>query len=158
MKLFIKRFNPVLKKNWLHLMAGVVWASVGGMLTLIASQWLKPVDWVLRILIISAGLAAAAVISRWGFSRFAIKNIFRIDAYVQEKVCLFAFQKWSSYPLVAFMISLGIYLRKYSPFPKPALAVLYFGIGGGLFLASRHYFQHIFQNRQSNMQKIKIDA
>lgn len=137
---FIKRFNPVFKKLWLHLLAGVLWAAVGCMLTIIASQWLQPVGWVFQILIIVCGLLMAGGISRWGFSRLALKNILRIEAYAQEKVCLFAFQKWSSYPLVAFMISLGIYLRKFSTFPKPALAILYFGIGGGLFLASRHYF------------------
>jgi len=46
------------------------------------------------------------------------------------------------------MISLGVYLRAYSPFPKPLLAILYLGIGGGLSLAGLLYFAHIARTYQ----------
>ena len=82
------------------------------------------------------GMLLALAIFRFGFSRFAQSNIERIKNKKQIKLCVFGFQKWSSYPLVAFMISLGIFLRKYSPVPKPLLAILYIGIGGGLFFSS----------------------
>jgi hypothetical protein len=42
------------------------------------------------------------------------------------------------------MISLGIFLRKYSPIPKPLLAILYIGIGGGLFFSSYWYFHTLY--------------
>jgi hypothetical protein len=77
----------------------------------------------------------------------AIKNIKRIDLIVSERPCIFAFQEWKSYPLVAVMISMGIYLRKYSLFPKSLLAIMYIGIGGGLFLSGFKYFQKIIQIR-----------
>ena len=92
-----------------------------------------------------AGILLAAAICLFGFSKLAHRNIDRIQALESEKVCLFAFQSWTSYPLVAFMVSLGIYLRVYSPFPKPLLAILYIGIGGGLFLSSLSYFAHILR-------------
>ena len=41
------------------------------------------------------------------------------------------------------MMTLGIYLRTYSPIPKPLLAILYLGIGGGLLTSSLHYFANI---------------
>jgi hypothetical protein len=41
------------------------------------------------------------------------------------------------------MISLGIFLREYSPIPKPVLAILYLAIGGGLFLSSFLYYKHL---------------
>jgi hypothetical protein len=47
------------------------------------------------------------------------------------------------------MISLGIYLRIYSPIPKPVLASGYLGIGTALFSASLHYFTHLIQRRQA---------
>ncbi|MGD8603948.1 MAG: hypothetical protein PVF49_05165, partial [Anaerolineales bacterium] len=56
-----------------------------------------------------------------------------------EKACLFAFQQWYSYPLVIFMVTLGLLLR-HSELPRHLLAILYLGIGGGLLLASRHYY------------------
>ena len=65
----------------------------------------------------------------------------------EEKPCLFAFQEWHSYPLVIFMIALGITLRKFTPIPKPLLGILYIGIGGGLGLSSFHYYWQIFQNK-----------
>jgi hypothetical protein len=43
------------------------------------------------------------------------------------------------------MISLGIYLRVYSPIPKPALAIFYIGIGGSLFLSSLHYYARVLR-------------
>ncbi|OJX40377.1 MAG: hypothetical protein BGO78_10960 [Chloroflexi bacterium 44-23] len=145
MKNLFLRFNPALKKRWLHLLAGLMWAGVGIMLGLFALQWLRPTSPLIRILILLSGALLAFAIQLWGFGPLAKKNIVRIEAKIKEKVCVFAFQKWSTYPLVLFMVSLGIYLRKYSPFPKPLLAVLYLGIGGGLFFASVEYFKFLFQ-------------
>ena len=90
------------------------------------------------------GIILAFVIYRWGFSKLAAKNIARIDILARDKVCLFAFQEWKSYPLILFMIALGVTLRVYSPIPKPYLAVLYIGIGGGLFLSSLHYYWRLW--------------
>ncbi len=140
----MKKLYPAVQKIWLHLLAGVMWLCVGIMLCALAARWLKMVLLYQLILILLAGLALAAVIYFFGFSKMALKNIRRIEAYMHERVCLFAFQKWSSYPLIAFMVSLGIYLRIYSPIPKPLLAILYIGLGGGLFLSSLHYYSKVF--------------
>ena len=144
MRKFLFRLNPQVKKIWLQLLAGLMWSAVGVMLILFALSWLQQAGVSQRILLLISGFTLAAGIYFWGFSKVARKNIIRIEAYIQNKVCLFAFQKWSSYPLVLVMISLGIYLRKYSPFPRSMLAVLYIGIGGGLFLSSVQYHKVIY--------------
>jgi len=141
----LNRIKPGTHKYWLQLTAGLVWLGVGLMLISIAARWLQLVDLTTALLLVLAGLPLAAVIHFFGFSKLARKNIDRIQALRNEKVCLFAFQSWTSYPLVAVMISLGIYLRKYSPFPKPYLAILYLGIGGGLFVSSLSYFTHLLR-------------
>lgn len=141
--IFLSKFKPAVRKVWLHFSAGLVWFGVGLMLIGFASYWLKPVVFFTMFLLITAGLLLATGIYFFGFSKLAKKNIKRISGLKGEKVCLFAFQGWTSYPLVVFMIFLGIYLRTYSPFPKPLLAILYLGIGGGLLSASLHYFAHI---------------
>ena len=115
-----------------------------------ASRWLKLVDFNFMLWLLLTGLILAAGIYFFGFSKLARKNIQRISELGGEKVCLFAFQNWASYPLVAFMISLGIYLRIYSPFPKPLLAILYLGIGSALFMASLHYFVYILRTLRSH--------
>ena len=118
--------------------------------------WLRPVVILTMLLLVIAGLLLATFTFLFGFSKIAKKNIKRINDLEGEKVCLFAFQGWTSYPLVLFMISLGIYLRTYSSFPKPLLAILYIGIGGGLLSASIHYFATIAGMIKPKTVEVKI--
>jgi hypothetical protein len=143
----IFKFYPAVKKIWLQLLAGVMWSGVGIMLIGFASRWFTQVPTYLEILIILAGMALAAAIYFFGFSKMALRNVRRINSYLQERICLFAFQRWTSYPLILFMISLGIYLRKFSTIPKPYLSILYIGIGGSLFLASLHYYAQVIRKQ-----------
>ena len=139
------KWNPAVDKVWLHLTAGLMWSGVGVMLILLASRWLGLVKSLPGVVwLISAGLALGAAIYIFGFSKLARKNIQRILAITKERVCLFAFQRWSSYPLVLVMIAMGIYLRAYSPIPKPYLAILYLGIGSSLFWSSIHYYRQVY--------------
>ncbi len=120
-----------------------MWSGVGIMLVSLASRWLGQTVLFQTILLLLAGCLLAAAIYTFGFSRLALKNVRRIDAYTKDSICLFAFQKWSSYPLILFMVGLGIYLRVYSPIPKPLLAILYIGLGVSLFCSSLHYYARI---------------
>jgi len=145
--------KPGLAKGWLLLIAGLMWTGVGIFLISLAWGWIfiPAVDrpWAYWL----PGTILAGLISSFGFSRLARKNSRRIDNYSTDKPCLFAFQEWHSYPLVLFMIALGITLRKYTPIPKPLLGILYIGIGGGLGLASLQYYLAIhkrFQNQDSH--------
>jgi len=140
---FLRKLNPSVRKTWLQLAAGLMWSGVGVMLVAFASRWLKLVDLLTLALLVLGGAALGAAIYWFGFSKLARKNIRRIDAYAQERVCLFAFQEWKTYPLVAVMISMGIYLRVYSPFPKPLLAIAYLGLGFSLFASSLLYYRRV---------------
>ena len=143
------KWTPAAAKSWLFAAAGLMWSGVGVYLCSLTVEWLKPVNNGIRIWLIFGGVMLAISIYAFGFSRFADKNIRRITAIPKEKVCIFAFQQWSSYPLVVFMISLGIILRQYSPIPKPWLAAMYIGIGGSLFLASFNYYKVIWIKHRS---------
>mgnify|MGYP006871812252 CR=1 FL=1 len=120
-----------------------MWSGVGILLSAFAATWLGLVHSWTVVLYILASLLLAAGIYFFGFSKLASSNIQRIIAIPKERVCLFAFQKWTSYPLVLVMISMGIYLRVYSPIPKPILAVLYLGIGASLFVSSLQYYYQV---------------
>lgn len=150
------KFKPATRKVWLHFSAGLVWFGAGLMLISFASRWLKPVVFFTMLLLVAAGLLLAIGIYFFGFSKLAKKNIKRINRMEGEKICLFAFQGWTSYPLVLFMSFLGIYLRTYSPFPKLLLAILYLGIGGGLLSASLHYFESIARTLRTKIAEAKI--
>jgi hypothetical protein len=145
MKARMQSLTPAVDKRWLMFLAGLMWSGVGLMLVTLAYGWLVPVELGEALWKALAGLLLALAIYTFGFSKFADKNIQRIHAYIKDKVCVFAFQEWTSYPLVVVMVSMGIGLRKFSPIPKPWLAILYIGIGGSLFFASIHYYVNFFK-------------
>lgn len=148
----LAKLKPAAPKTWLMMLAGSMWLGVGLMLDGFAFRWLRLADFSTIALFSTGGLFLAAGIYRFGFSKLADKNIQRIRNLTGEKACLFAFQAWSSYPLVAVMISLGIYLRVYSPIPKPVLASGYLGIGMALFSANLHYFTYLIQRRKAGVE------
>jgi hypothetical protein len=139
------KWIPATKKIWLHLTAGILWSGVGIMLVVYAVKWLGLVHSWLVLLLVLAGLLLAAGIYFFGFSKLATSNVKRIINIPKERVCLFAFQKWTSYPLVLVMVAMGIYLRRYSPIPKPYLAILYIGLGASLFVSSLQYYIQVFR-------------
>jgi hypothetical protein len=141
----IEKLNPSVKKPWLYLLSGVSWSAIGILLTTMTTDWLAQVSRSTALGRVFLGLLLALLIFRFGFTRFAQSNIERIKNKAQSTLCVFGFQRWTSYPLVLVMISLGIFLRKYSPIPKPWLAILYIGIGGGLFLSSYWYYQTLYK-------------
>ncbi len=135
-------WEPAVAKAWLYAAAGLMWSGVGIFLDKLAYGWLASLKWTRYLPFALAGFALALAIYAFGFSRLANKNIRRIDSINREKVCFFAFQQWHSYPLVAFMIALGIFLR-HSALPKPYLAIVYIGLGSSLFLSSFHYYKRM---------------
>ncbi len=151
----LKKLKPGVHKGWLYLMAGLMWSGVGMWLCWLAYGWLKPESRISSLGMATVGVILALAIYAFGFSAFANRNILRISEYLHDRVCVFAFQSWTSYPLVAFMISLGIFLRTSSLIPKPYLAAMYIGIGGSLFLASFLYYRTLFDTR-TEPSKIKM--
>lgn len=58
-----------------------------------------------------------------------------------EKCCLFAFQKWQGYLLVAVMMSLGMFIRQSQLLHPLLLAAMYTGIGSALLGTSILYYK-----------------
>jgi hypothetical protein len=139
----IEKYKPGVRKFWLYFTAALVWSGVGIYLALLAVRWLVGVNLGTAVIFAGAGLLLAGGIYAVMFKRFADQNIARIQALKGERICIFAFQRWSSYPLVVIMMSMGIYLRVYSPVPKPYLAILYLGIGSSLLFASLRYYRYL---------------
>lgn len=134
----LSHLKPALPKSYLLLLSGVMWSLVGLMLCRLALKWYLALNIEDQWGFILVGVLLALPIHLFGFSIIAISNIKRIQL-LPEKPCFFAFMSWWNYPLVAFMISLGLALR-HSPIPKSYLGILYIGIGGGLFLSSLRYY------------------
>lgn len=135
----MQRLTPALPKKWLLLLAGMMWTGVGILLLRYALIWLtQPLSAVTGLLGV-LGVCIAVLANRFQFSRLAEKNVARILA-LNDKACLFAFQAWTGYVIIAVMMTGGILLR-HSAFPKPYLAVVYAAIGGALLQASLKYYR-----------------
>jgi hypothetical protein len=137
----LSHLKPAAPKSALVLISGLMWSLVGLMLCQLAFRWVVLVGFQDHLGFLLAGVILALPIHHFGFSIFARRNISRIRT-LNEKPCLFAFMAWWNYPLVLFMIGLGLTLR-HSPIPKIYLGVLYIGIGGALLLSSIHYYRSL---------------
>ena len=139
---------PKVNKNILILISGILWTGVGILLMKIATKWFPLLSQIEFILSIIGGILLGTAISYFGFSNLAIKNIERINLYT-DKVCIWAFQKWQSYFLIAFMISLGVFMRSTSIVPKFLLTPMYIGIGFALFTASFKYYIFLYTRKNN---------
>jgi hypothetical protein len=144
MKFFSKhpallRFKPSVERRTLFLITAVAWTVAGGILCVRAVNWLLslPGNNGITISFLAAGIAVAG--HRFGLSRVASRNSSRI-LNMPDRVCLFAFQPWRSYFIIALMIGMGMAVRQLGP-PLPILSLLYGGMGGTLLLTSTVYYR-----------------
>jgi hypothetical protein len=142
----MERYKPAVHVSVLYLLSGLMWSLVGIMLCVIAVPWIVALPVWEDAVIAAAGMAAAGIISVFGFSRVARKNIRRISNY-PDRVCAFAFQSWKSYLNIAVMICMG-WLLRHSAIPKAVLAPLYFGLGGALVATSALYYLRFRSERR----------
>ncbi len=137
--------KPAVHKHKLLILSGIVWSATGIFLNFLATRWFPELAETQIYMAIGGGIVLGAVIAWFGFNKVALKNIRRILDY-DKHVCVFAFQEWKSYILIAFMMSLGIFMRTSGLIPKTLLAPMYVGIGTALFLSSFLYYIHYKKN------------
>ena len=136
------RLKPAVNRIWLILISGLMWSVVGIFLNILAFNWFKSLNNKQLIISIIVGISDGLIIAKFGFGNLADKNINRILSYPKE-ACVFAFQEWKSYILIAIMMSMGIYMRTSGLIPTYILAPMYIGIGTALFLASFKYYRNL---------------
>ncbi len=139
-----KRFHPAVDKRILIALSGATWIIVGVILVKLALGWLSPVNLKSAFVLGLTGATFALFIYHFGFLRLVDRNIERIME-MKDKVCIFAFQAWKSYVIIAVMVGMGITLRQ-TPLPKPYLAVVYIGFGGAMVLSSIRYIRTFFRS------------
>lgn len=139
----VKKFNPAVDKRILIALSGITWSIVGIILCNLAINWLSQATHQSGILLGLAGIILSLLIHHFGFLRLVDRNIERILSK-KDKVCIFAFQAWKSYLIVAIMVGMGIALR-HSPLPKPYLSIIYTGFGGAMILSSIRYYRVFFK-------------
>lgn len=138
-----RKLDPAVDKRFLIALSGIVWLIVGIILCRLSAVWLSQANLRAGALLGITGAVTALLIYWYGFSRLVNRNIERILSK-EGKVCIFAFQPWKSYLIIAVMITMGIILR-HSLLPKPYLSVIYIGFGGAMILSSVRYFRVFFK-------------
>lgn len=120
------------RKDWLLLIAGIVWLIAGGNIMNIALQAAHGV-WHF------VSLAVAAVVFCLFFflifGRLVGKHTHRILGYHDEKVWVFKFFDIKSYVIMIVMIAMGITIRKLHLMPDECIAMFYAGLGSALLAA-----------------------
>ena len=126
--------KPAVPRAWLAAIAGSLWCAVGVMLCARAVDWLQDFHDALALPLGAGGLVLGVLAYLLMFSKIARKNIARLGSF-PARACVFAFQGWRGYGIIAFMVALGVALR-HSPIPRHYLAVAYLAIGTALTLSS----------------------
>jgi len=135
---------PRVSKNYLLLIAALVWTFAGGML-LFRGFTFKigvPENWTLK-LIISAilGLLFYGLL----FTRISKKHVIRIQNMEITNPVIFSFFNFRSYLMMFLMITLGITLRLSGVVSPEFLALMYITMGIPLLMSSFRFYYSFFR-------------
>lgn len=124
-------------KNKLILLAGALWVFAGTKITAIAiSTYSSLSD-------LSYVALSVIIFYLFYFKIFASmlnKNIIRIKNLKADETHIWSFFDQKSYTIMAFMMTLGIFLRKIESIPRLFFFTFYLGLGLALFMAGFRYF------------------
>jgi len=139
----IEFFTPKVPRNYLLLIAALVWTFAGGMLLFRGGIFLKDSPhWMIFKLI---GCAIGGLLFfRVLFNKISRKHIDRIIDLPFERPCLFSFFNMKSYFMMAIMITGGITIRKSGLVSPEYLAVIYLTMGLPLLMSSVRFYYAFF--------------
>jgi len=153
-KLFNK-FKPVISKRYLMLIAAFVWTMAGVMLLVRGTVYVLQNSNYRAIHFLIAFLFGTGFF--WAlFNKISLKHINRIRNIEIENPCIFSFFNFKSYLIMAFMITVGIMLRKSSHVNKDFLYTFYVGMGIPLLISAGRFYLAWFKDRSLLRQKTNI--
>jgi hypothetical protein len=130
---------PGIPKRYLLLVAALVWTFAGCMLLFRGFSMLLLFPKLLWLKIVIS-LVAGIIFYFALFSRISKKHAQRIIVMQIERSCLFSFFNLRSYIMMAFMISMGIALRKTGLVPLEYLSLFYVAMGTPLLLSTVQFY------------------
>lgn len=137
--------TPRVPKNYLLLIAALVWTFAGSMLLFRGYFSLIGYPHLLALKIGSC-LIGGIIFFRLLFIRISKKHVLRIKNMPPEFPCMFSFFNLKSYLMMFFMISTGIVLRKTGIVSPEYLSLIYVTMGVPLLLSSlRFYYSFFFE-------------
>lgn len=135
----------MVKKGTLLLLASVVWLIAGFNVLKIGietyANYLSVINFLLSILVF-------LIFWFMVFHKLTIKHTQRICNYTKDRQFILNFFDLKSFLIMAFMISDGLIIRKFSLLPDRFIAVFYTGLGSALFLAGVLFGYNYFERRK----------
>lgn len=131
--------TPRVPKNYLLLIAALVWTFAGGMLLFrgYIFSLAFPDNMALKII---GCMIIGIVFFILLFQKISRKHVNRILNLPIDHPCLFSFFNLKSYLMMAFMISGGIMLRKSGIISPEYLALIYMTMGIPLLVSSGRFY------------------
>lgn len=130
------------RKDWLLLIAGIVWLIAGANIINIAFLAAHGV-WHFTMFVVA--IIVFCIFFFLIFGRLVGKHTHRILGYHDEKVWIFKFFDIKSYVIMVVMISLGIVVRKFHLMPDVCIAMFYAGLGSALIAAGVAFVAQFFK-------------
>ncbi|UQK60110.1 hypothetical protein [Ezakiella coagulans] len=131
----------MVKKRTLLFIAGIVWMFAGFNVIKIGIE-----AYMDNFSILNVFLSIAVMLIFWFmvFGKLVDKHNTRIRAYKEEKKYFWNFFDVKSFLIMAFMMTFGILIRKYSLIPDSYIAFFYTGLGTALFGAGVKFMVKFF--------------
>lgn len=149
---WLTRFKPEAAQRAHLLLAAVMWATIGTMLSFFGVRWLLHADSPLLIWLIIAAVLLGAVKAVFVLRRAARRVVSRIQMRGDHR-CVGGFLSWRTWIAVVIMMGAGWVLR-HAGLPLSVLGVIYLAIGAALLLASsvlwRAWWRHTGEARTAS--------
>lgn len=130
------------KKNYLILIAGIVWMIAGVNILRIGVQASHGIWHVINVVI---AVVVFCLFFFFIFGRMVKKHTDRIMDYKEHRVWVFKFFDVKSYGIMVFMITLGITVRSFKLMPERWIAMFYVGLGSALIAAAVGFLIQFFR-------------
>lgn len=141
--MYFRSLTPRVPKNYLLLIAAMVWSFAGGML--LFRGYLFSEDFPENRIIKTIGcLVGGIVFFILLFQKISRKHMNRIQNLSPDRPCVFSFFSFKSYLMMGFMISGGIFLRKSGVVSAEYLALIYITMGIPLLMSSFRFYANFF--------------
>ena len=120
----------MVKKNWLIVINDLLWMVAGMNIANIGVKSILAIDSLVWLLCVPVFAVFATM-----FFRIISKNCERILSMEGEKAKIYKFLTLKGYLIIAFMMTMGITLRRLGTIPEHFFAFFYTGLGSALFIA-----------------------
>lgn len=140
-KYFTSKFIPLVPRNFLMLIAGIVW-SIAGLILIFKSYNFMNFEVEYIFIYLSISILAGVLFYYFLFSKISKRHIDRLRSFQNERYSIFSFFNLRSYILMFGMISMGVIIRKSQLVQNQTLAYVYLTMGIPLFISSIRFYLH----------------